>query len=137
MSPVTQRRVARALRAGGPEVIEVGTEDVAPLKAGEALVRMEAAGLNHAETLIRSGTYTVPRNSAGPVSRLARCLALSQVIEPSGAGPGHVSVDRVWTDAALSRRGLRLCRDGHARHGPRCSSICKRFNRPFGLGSQL
>jgi NADPH:quinone reductase len=59
MSPVTQRRVARALRAGGPEVIEVGFEDVAPLKAGEALVRVAAAGLNHAETLIRSGNYIV------------------------------------------------------------------------------
>src|SRR5215469_13063420 len=54
-----QRRVARALRAGGPEVIEVGIEELAPLKEGEARVRVEAAGLNHAETLIRSGTYTV------------------------------------------------------------------------------
>jgi NADPH2:quinone reductase len=51
--------VARALRSGGPDVIEVGVEEVAPLKAGEALVRVEAVGLNHAETLIRSGTYTV------------------------------------------------------------------------------
>ena len=55
----SQRRVARALRAGGPEVIEVGVEELAPLKAGEVLVRVEAAGLNHAETLIRSGTYIV------------------------------------------------------------------------------
>ena len=54
-----QRRVARALRAGGPEVIEVGCEELAPLKKGEALVRVEAAGLNHAETLIRSGNYAV------------------------------------------------------------------------------
>jgi NADPH:quinone reductase len=59
MSPVTKRRVARAVRAGGPEVIEVGVEELAPLKAGEVLVRVEAAGLNHAETLIRSGNYTV------------------------------------------------------------------------------
>ena len=59
MTPVTQRRVARALRAGGPEVIEVGIEDVAPLKVGEVLVRVEATGLNHAETLVRSGNYTV------------------------------------------------------------------------------
>jgi NADPH2:quinone reductase len=59
MSPITQRRVARALRAGGPEVIEVGEEELAPLKPGEVLVRVEAAGLNHAETLIRSGTYAV------------------------------------------------------------------------------
>jgi NADPH2:quinone reductase len=59
MGPGTQRRVARALRAGGPEVIEVGFEDLAPLKQGEARVRVEAAGLNHAETLIRSGSYAV------------------------------------------------------------------------------
>jgi NADPH2:quinone reductase len=59
MSPVTHRRVARALRAGGPEVIEVGVEGMAPLRAGEVLIRVEAAGLNHAETLIRSGNYTV------------------------------------------------------------------------------
>ena len=53
------RRVARALRAGGPEVIELGDEQLPPLKSGEVLVRVEAAGLNHAETLIRSGNYTV------------------------------------------------------------------------------
>jgi NADPH:quinone reductase len=54
-----QRRVARALRTGDPEVIEVTVEDLPPLKAGEALVRVEAVGLNHAETLIRSGNYAV------------------------------------------------------------------------------
>jgi len=59
MSPITHRRVARALRAGGPEVIEVEVEEIALLKPGEVLVRVEAAGLNHAETLIRSGNYTV------------------------------------------------------------------------------
>jgi NADPH:quinone reductase len=59
MSAPVHRRVARPLRAGGPEVIEVGVEEVAPLRPGEVLVRVEAAGLNHAETLIRSGTYTV------------------------------------------------------------------------------
>lgn len=59
MNERTQRLVARALRAGGPEVIEVGAEELPPLKPGEALVRVEAAGLNHAETLIRSGNYAV------------------------------------------------------------------------------
>ncbi len=59
MGPVTHRRVARALRPGGPEVIEVSDEELPPLKPNEALVKVEAAGLNHAETLIRSGTYAV------------------------------------------------------------------------------
>src|SRR5580698_2457903 len=53
------RRVASALRAGGPEVIEVVAEELPPLQIGEALVRVAAAGLNHAETLIRSGNYVV------------------------------------------------------------------------------
>src|SRR5262249_16588949 len=56
---ILQRRVARATRAGGPEVINVALEDLVPLKAGDALVRVEAVGLNHAETLIRSGTYSI------------------------------------------------------------------------------
>ncbi len=59
MGTPTQRRVARALGPGGLDVIEVGTEDLVPLKAGEALVGVAAAGFNHAETLIRSGNYTV------------------------------------------------------------------------------
>jgi len=59
MSTPTQRRVARALRPGGPDVIEVGVEGLVPLKAGEVLVEIAAAGLNHAETLIRSGTFAV------------------------------------------------------------------------------
>ncbi|HEX4439387.1 MAG TPA: zinc-binding dehydrogenase [Thermoanaerobaculia bacterium] len=56
---VARRRVARATRPGGPEVIEVAVEDVPALKDDEVLVRVEAVGLNHAETLIRSGTYVV------------------------------------------------------------------------------
>ena len=56
---IARRRVARALRPGGPEVTELGEEDLAPLKAGEALIEVAAAGLNHAETLIRSGNYAV------------------------------------------------------------------------------
>jgi NADPH:quinone reductase len=55
----SQRRVARALRAGGPEVLDVTVEELRPLKTGEALVRVEAVGLNHVESLVRSGTYSI------------------------------------------------------------------------------
>jgi len=54
-----QRRVARAMKAGGPDVIAVETQDLAPLQAGEVLVRVEAVGLNHVESLARSGQYAV------------------------------------------------------------------------------
>ena len=57
--PPTRRRVARATRAGGPEVLTVAVEDLPPLKAGEALVRVEAAGLNHVDSLARSGAYSI------------------------------------------------------------------------------
>jgi NADPH2:quinone reductase len=55
----TQRLVARATRAGGPDVLTVAVEDLRPLKGGEALVRVEAAGLNHVDSLVRSGTYSI------------------------------------------------------------------------------
>jgi len=55
----TERTVARAVRAGGPEVLVVETENLPNLKNGEALVRVEAAGLNHVESLARSGRYSI------------------------------------------------------------------------------
>src|SRR5215468_8370970 len=55
----TRRRVARATRAGGPEVLAIEVEELRPLKTGEALVRVEAAGLNHIDSLVRSGTYSI------------------------------------------------------------------------------
>ncbi|HEY6359391.1 MAG TPA: zinc-binding dehydrogenase [Vicinamibacterales bacterium] len=54
-----QRHVVRALRAGGPEVLAIEVDDLRPLKAGEALVRVDAAGLNHVDSLVRSGTYAI------------------------------------------------------------------------------
>ena len=56
---VRERRVARARRPGGPDVVQVDVEDLASLNAGEILVRVEAAGLNHVESLIRSDTYSI------------------------------------------------------------------------------
>jgi NADPH:quinone reductase len=53
------RRVAYVSRAGGSEVLELTSEPLQSLPAGHALIRVEAIGLNHAETLVRSGTYAV------------------------------------------------------------------------------
>jgi NADPH2:quinone reductase len=55
----TQRHVVRATRAGGPDVLVIAVEDLRPLKIGEALVRVEAVGLNHVDSLVRSGTYSI------------------------------------------------------------------------------
>jgi hypothetical protein len=49
---------------------------------------------------VRADVY-LPRNSAGPFPVLLG--ALSEVIALSAAGSSHLSVHRVWTNAALSR----------------------------------
>jgi NADPH:quinone reductase len=91
MKNTTRRRVARALRAGGPEVLEVGSEDLSPLEAGEVLVRVEATGLNHAERLIRSGTYSIR-------------FPFPYAVGLEGAG----TVEAVGPDATLTP-GTRVC----------------------------
>ncbi len=59
-APVSiRRRVVRAARAGGPEVLTIAVEDMRPPGIGEALVRVEAAGLNHVDSLVRSGAYSI------------------------------------------------------------------------------
>lgn len=63
LAPMTdttfRSRTARATRPGGTDVIEVSAGDVRPLGAGEVLVKVEVANLNHADSLIRSGEYAV------------------------------------------------------------------------------
>jgi NADPH2:quinone reductase len=54
-----ERRVAYARRPGGPDVLQVDAERLPPPKSGEVLVRVEAVGLNHVESLIRGDTYSI------------------------------------------------------------------------------
>src|ERR1700753_2377506 len=46
MSAITSTRVVEVSRAGGPEVLQLSTRPIAPLKAHEILVKVEAAGVN-------------------------------------------------------------------------------------------
>jgi NADPH2:quinone reductase len=55
----TARQVARVAAAGGPDAIEIVEETLAPLAPGDVRVRVEAVGLNHVESLVRSGLYAV------------------------------------------------------------------------------
>jgi NADPH:quinone reductase len=91
MSHTVRRRLARAVRPGGPEVIEVGVEELPALRGGEVLVRVEAVGLNHVETLIRSGNYVVRLPFPYPVG-----------------GEGSGTVVEVGPNAAF-RPGARVC----------------------------
>jgi NADPH:quinone reductase len=54
-----ERRAAYARRPGAPDVLQVDVERLPPPRSGEVLVRVEAVGLNHVETLIRADTYPI------------------------------------------------------------------------------
>jgi NADPH:quinone reductase len=54
-----ERRVAYAQRPGGPDVLQLDVERLGPPKSGDVLVRVEAIGLNHIESLIRADTYSI------------------------------------------------------------------------------
>lgn len=66
----------RALRAGGPEVLEYGPLDVADPGPGEILVDVRVAGINFIDTYRRSGVYpmdyphTVGSEGSGVVAAL-------------------------------------------------------------------
>lgn len=53
-------RVVRIHRLGGPEVLAIEHSPVREPAAGEALVHIQAIGLNRSEAMYRSGRYLVP-----------------------------------------------------------------------------
>ncbi|MEQ9640691.1 MAG: quinone oxidoreductase [Alphaproteobacteria bacterium] len=76
-------------RTGGPSVLEYVDVEVGKPKAGEALVRHTAIGLNYIETYHRSGLYPLPLPS--PLGGEA-----AGVVEAVGRGVKHVKPgDRV------------------------------------------
>jgi NADPH:quinone reductase-like Zn-dependent oxidoreductase len=53
-------RAIRILRPGGPDVLELADAPAPTPNAGEALVRVAAAGVNRADLLQRMGRYPPP-----------------------------------------------------------------------------
>src|SRR5438270_1785624 len=51
-------RIVRFYEKGGPEVLKIEDVDVPPPGPGEISIAVEAAGLNRAEVVFRSGRYT-------------------------------------------------------------------------------
>lgn len=78
-------RAIRLSRTGGPEVLELADIALDEPKAGEALVRQHAIGVNFIDTYQRSGLYTIPLPS-GLGSEAAG------VVEQVGPGVTNVRV---------------------------------------------
>ncbi len=68
-------------KTGGPEVITVEEAPVPKPGAGEALVKMEAAGLNYADIMQREGVYL-----GGPTPPFGAGFEVAGVIEELGEG---------------------------------------------------
>jgi NADPH:quinone reductase len=70
-------RVVRAHKTGGPEVMQLDEVQLPPPGSGQALVRIEAAGVNFIDIYQRSGQYQVPlplavgQEGAGVVDQVA------------------------------------------------------------------
>jgi putative PIG3 family NAD(P)H quinone oxidoreductase len=78
--PATMKFVQIAT-PGGPEVLQIGTRTTPKPAAGEALVKVAAAGLNHADLMQRGGKYPPPPGASDIMG-----LELSGTIAALGDG---------------------------------------------------
>jgi NADPH2:quinone reductase len=53
-------RVIEITQPGGPEVLQIAEQPIPTWKAGEVLIKVQAAGINRPDVLQRSGNYPVP-----------------------------------------------------------------------------
>lgn len=98
-------RAIRFARTGGPEVLELEEISLPELKAGEALVRHRAVGVNFIDIYHRSGLYPLPLPSglgseaAGVVEQIGpgvTCIRVGERVAYAGAGaPASYSEARV------------------------------------------
>jgi len=88
-------KAVRVNEFGGPEALSVEDIDVPTAGAGEALVKIEAAGINYIDTYQRSGLYQIPLPST-------LGLEAAGTVEAVGEGVSEFSVgDRVaYTNVA-------------------------------------
>ncbi len=97
-------KIVRFHQPGGPEVLKIGEEPLVQPKEGEVRLRVQALGLNRAESMFRSGAYLeVPQLP----SRLG--YEAAGIVDAIGIGVSNVKVgDRVSTIPAfgLSAHGV-------------------------------
>jgi len=86
-------RVIRAHKTGGPEVMQVDDVHLSAPGAGQALVRIEAAGVNFIDIYHRSGQYQLPLP-------LALGVEGAGLVEQVGSGVGDLRVGQrvAWTN---------------------------------------
>ncbi|KZV42181.1 putative quinone oxidoreductase [Dorcoceras hygrometricum] len=88
-------RAAFVRKLGGPEAIEIGQLPVPACGPRDVLARVEALGVNHVDTFVRSGAYATPVPMPFIVGRdfVGRVVATGEAVR--GFAPG----DRVWCNS--------------------------------------
>src|SRR5207245_2991964 len=88
-------RIVRAHKTGGPEVMQIDEVQLPSPGAGQALVRIEAAGVNFIDIYQRSGQYPLPLP-------LAMGVEGAGVVEQVGPGVNEVRVEQrvAWTNVS-------------------------------------
>ena len=102
-------KAIRVTQFGGPEVLKLeDVRDPGPPGAGEVLVRMKAAGVNPADTYMRSGAY----GANNPTLPWTPGSDGAGVVASAGAGVDLRAGERVYTAGTISGSyaELALCR---------------------------
>lgn len=109
-------RCVRIHEHGGPEVLRIEETEVPAIRPDEALVRVEAAGMNHLDLWVRRG---VPGHEF-PLPIIPGCDIAGVVAEAGESVSGFASGDEVVVSPGTACMACRECLSG--RH-----SLCRRY----------
>src|SRR4051812_26751286 len=91
-------KAIRVHQFGGPEVMKLEEVPKPEVSAGKILVKIHAAGINPADTYVRSGTYALKPNLPYTPGKDA-----AGIVESVGAGVENVKVgDRVYVGDSIT-----------------------------------
>jgi NADPH2:quinone reductase len=96
-------RSIRVQQVGGPDVLQLGEVTDPQPGRGEALVRVEAAGLNFIEIYQRKGLYPVPLPFTPGTEGAGRVLEIGQGVSVVKPGDRVASVNLMGSYAELTR----------------------------------
>ena len=96
-------------RHGGPEVLEVGTRPIPVPGAGEVLLKVHAAGVNHLDTVVRRGMPGITL----PLPMIPGSDAAGTIAAVGAGVAGMKEGDRVFVSPGYSCERCRACLSGN------------------------
>lgn len=95
-------RVVRAVRAGGPEVLEAAEEDVPQPGPGELLVELAGTGVNFVDVYRRTGAYPVDLPHVPGTEGAGRVVAVGAGVREFAVGDAVTTAEGRRTYAAFA-----------------------------------